>query len=247
MSLEKIARKFPFLITPLHYCVTLLLYVQCSLIIGTAAFPSIYLIYTYWSLSESWVLPFRLLALSILLAAGFFLYAICVIFVVAAVCFIFRLKIKEGRYYVYSTEAIKWANYNSLILIVRYTCINFLRVTPFITLFHRLMGAKIGRHVQINTAIIGDSCFLEIGDHTVVGGDVTLVAHVAEHDTLVVKKVKIGKNVTLGIMSIIMPGVEIGDNVMIAANSVLLKDTKIPSHTVWGGVPAHQILTSVKK
>ncbi len=107
-----------------------------------------------------------------------------------------------------------------------------------------MMGAKMGRHVQINTAIIGDSCFLEIGDNTVIGGDVTLVAHVAEHDTLVVKKVKIGKNVTLGIMTIIMPGVEIGDNVMIAANSVLPKDTKVPSNTVWGGVPARQLSVS---
>ncbi|MBI2645602.1 MAG: hypothetical protein HYW85_00950 [Deltaproteobacteria bacterium] len=245
MSLEKISRKFPFLVVPLHYFVTILLYVQCSLIIGTAVFPSIYFIYLYWASSEGWGIPLRLLGFSILLAAGYFLYAICVIFVVAAVCFIFRLKIKEGRHYVYSAEAMKWANYNSLILIVRYTCINFLRVTPFITLFHRLMGAKIGKNVQINTAVIGDSCFLEIGDHTVVGGDVTLVAHVAEHDTLVVKKVKIGKKVTLGIMSIIMPGVEIGDNVMIAANSVLIKDTKVPSNTVWGGIPARQL--SIKK
>ena len=244
MSLEKISRKFPFLITPLHYLVTLLLYLQCSLIIGIAAFPSIYVIYMYWASSGSWALPLRLLALSILLAAGFFLYAICVIFVVVVVCFIFRLKIKEGRYYVYSTEAIKWANYNSLILIVRYTCINFLRVTPFIALFHWMMGAKIGKNVQINTAVIGDSCFLEIGDNTVVGGDVTLVAHVAEHDTLVVKKVKIGKNVTLGIMSIIMPGVEIGDKVMIVANSVLIKDTQVPSNTVWGGIPARQLSVS---
>jgi len=244
MSLEKISRKFPFLITPLHYLVTLLLYLQCSLIIGIAAFPSIYVIYVYWASSESWAPTLRLLVFSILLSAGFFLYAICVIFVVAVVCFIFRLKIKEGRYYVYSTEAIKWANYNSLILIVRYTCINFLRVTPFIALFHWMMGAKIGKNVQINTAVIGDSCFLEIGDNTVVGGDVTLVAHVAEHDTLVIKKVKIGKNVTLGIMTIIMPGVEIGDNVMIAANSVLIKDTKVPSNTVWGGIPACQLSVS---
>lgn len=243
--MEKLARKCPFLITPFHYCVTLLLYVQCSFIIGTAAFPSIYFIYRYWTFSESWALPLRLFGLSVLLAGGFFLYAIVLIFVVALLAFIFRLKIKEGRHYVYSTEAIKWANYNSLILIVRYTCINFLRVTPFITLFHRMMGAKIGRNVQINTAVIADSCFLEIGDNSVVGGDVTLVAHVAEHDTLVIKKVKIGKKVTLGIMSIIMPGVEIGDHVMIAANSVLIKDTKVPSNTVWGGIPAKQI--SVKK
>ena len=42
-------------------------------------------------------------------------------------------------------------------------------------------------------------------------------------------------------MTIIMPGVEIGDNVMIAANSVLIKDTKVPSNTVWAGIPAKQI------
>ncbi|HBQ21086.1 MAG: hypothetical protein A2Z91_09565 [Deltaproteobacteria bacterium GWA2_38_16] len=243
--MEKLVKRFPSLIAPIHYFITLLLYVQCSLIIGVSAFPSVYGVYMYWTKTELWFLPLRLLGMSIVLAAGFFLYAMVVIFVVAFICFIFRLKIKEGRYYIYSTNAIKWANYNSLILIVRYTCINFLRVTPFITLFHRMMGAKMGRNVQINTAVIGDSCFLEVGDNSIIGGDVTLVAHVAEHDTLVIKKVKIGKNVTLGIMSIIMPGVEIGDHVMIAANSVLKKDTKVPSHTVWGGIPAKQLSSKV--
>lgn len=239
--LEKLAKKFPFVVTPIHYFITLLLYIQCSLIIGISIFPSVFFIYQYWEKSAQWSLSWRLLGLSILLPAGFFVYAILVIFVVAFIAFIFRLKIKEGRHYIYSSEAIKWANYNSLILIVRYTCINFLRATPFIVLFHRLMGAKMGRGVQINTAVIADSCFLNVGEKTIIGGDVTLVAHVAEHDTLVVKKVKIGSNVTLGIMSIVMPGVEIGDNVMIAANAVIPKDTKIPANTIWGGIPAKQI------
>lgn len=242
--LEKLAKNFPFIVTPIHTVITLFLYLQCSVIIGISLFPSIFLIYRYWEMSLDWQLALRLLGLSILLAAGFFLYAILVIFVVACVAFVFRLKIQEGRYYIYSGQAIKWANYNSLILIVRYTCINFLRATPFIVFFHRLMGAKMGRHVQINTAVIADSCFLDIGENTIIGGDVTLVAHVAEHDSLVVKKVKIGKNVTLGIMSIVMPGVEIGDHVMIAANAVIPKDTKIPSNTVWGGIPARQLSKS---
>lgn len=239
--LEKLAKRFPWIVTPIHYVITLFLYLQCSLVIGISIFPSVYILYQYWTLSFDWNVAGRLLGLSILLPAGFFLYAILVIFVVAFIAFIFRLKIKEGRYYIYSTQAIKWANYNSLILIVRYTCINFLRVTPFIVLFHRLMGAKMGRGVQINTAVVADSCFLDIGKNVIIGGDVTLVAHVAEHDTLVVKPVKIGNNVTLGIMVIVMPGVEIGDNVMIAANAVIPKDTKIPSNTVWGGIPAKQL------
>ena len=239
--MERFFRKFPALITPVQVLMTLSLYAQCSLMIGTAAFPSVYLIYHYWQESQTWGFGLRLFVLSLIGAGGYFLYAIALIFVVASGCFVFRLKIKEGRYYLYSSPAIKWAVYNSLILIVRYTCMNFLRATPFLNLFYRMMGAKIGKNVQINTCIIGDCALLEIGDHTIIGGDVTLVAHVGEHNELIVKKVRIGSNVTVGIMSIIMPGVEIGDRVMIAANSVISKNTKIPSDSVWGGIPARQI------
>ena len=51
------------------------------------------------------------------------------------------------------------------------------RVTPLLPLYHRLMGARIGRRVQINTAVIADQNLVEIGDDTVIGGDVTLVCH----------------------------------------------------------------------
>ena len=239
--MERLLKRFPSLITPLQYLTIVLLYLQCSFLIGIAAFPSIYMIYFFWQNSEAWPLVLRLLVFSVVLAAGYFLYAIVIIFVIAGVCLLFRLKIKEGRYFVYSTGALRWANYNSLILIVRYTCMNFLRVTPFLPLFYQMMGAKMGRNVQINTTIIGDAALLEIGNNTVIGGDVTLVAHVAEGHELIIKKVKIGSHVTVGMMSIIMPGVTIGDNVMIAANTVIPKDTQIPANTRWAGIPAKQI------
>ena len=241
MELERIAKQYPFLVTPLQYISILLLYVQCALIIGISAFPSVWGVHAVWGLTTEWSEAFRLLILSIAGALGYFLYAMVVIFIVAAVCFLFRLKIREGRYYIYSLEALRWANYNSLILIVRYTCMNFLRVTPFLPLFYKMMGAKIGRNVQINTTIIGDCALLEIGDDSIIGGDVTLVAHLAEGKELVIKKVKIGSHVMVGLMSIIMPGVQIGDHVTIAANSVLTKNTVVPSHTVWAGIPAREI------
>jgi acetyltransferase-like isoleucine patch superfamily enzyme len=133
---------------------------------------------------------------------------------------------------------MQWASYNALILLVRYTCINFLRVTPLLPLFHRLMGMKVGARVQINTAVIGDSNLIEIGDDTVIGGDVTLVAHAAERGDLLTARVKIGSRVTVGLMAVIMPGVEIGDRAVIAANAVLKKGTKVGPGELWGGVPA---------
>ena len=83
--------------------------------------------------------------------------------------------------------------------------------------------------------------FVEVGDEVVIGGDVTLVAHSVEAGRLVTSRVKIGNRVTLGLMSVIMPGCQVGDNAIVAANAVLKKGTIIPPNTVWAGIPAVQV------
>jgi len=103
------------------------------------------------------------------------------------------------------------------------------------------MGMKCGARVQINTKVIADSNLIEIGDDTVIGGDVILVCHAAEAGELVLSPVTIGSRVTVGLMAVILPGCEIGDGAFIAANAVLGKGTKVPPHTIWGGIPARQI------
>lgn len=57
--------------------------------------------------------------------------------------------------------------------------------------------------------------------------------------------VYIGDNVFVGMRSIILPGTTIGDNVVIGAGSIV--KGKIPSGTVWAGVPAKQITTVDKQ
>lgn len=232
------------LATPLQVVMTLILYVQISVAAGVAAAPGVYA--AFWlhgRITAGGVSPFVSILVGCICAAlAYFMYALTVILVVP----LFRIIAwgsPEGRYPYYSFKAFQWASYNALILLVRYTCINFLRVTPFIRLFHRLMGMKIGHRVQINTAVIGDSNLITIGDDTVIGGDVTLVAHSAERGDLVTGRVHIGKNVTVGLMAVIFPGCEIGDGAVIAANAVLQKGTKIAPGEVWGGVPARKIGT----
>jgi 2,3,4,5-tetrahydropyridine-2-carboxylate N-succinyltransferase/tetrahydrodipicolinate N-acetyltransferase len=58
---------------------------------------------------------------------------------------------------------------------------------------------------------------------------------------LKLKKVKIGKNVTIGSHATIMPGCEVGDNAIIGASAVLLKNTKVDPRAVYYGVPAEAI------
>lgn len=230
------------LATPLQVLMTIGMYIELSLVAGAAATPGVYgALKAYAWIERLGVSEIvRVFSVCVLVFAAFFSYAITVVFVVPLMRIVAR-GTPEGRYPYYSGKAFQWASYNALILLVRYTCINFLRVTPFINLFHALMGMRIGKRVQINTAVVADSNLIEIGDDTVIGGDVTLIAHSAERGELVAQRVRIGSNVTVGLMAVIMPGCEIGDGAVIAANAVLGKGTKVLPGEIWGGVPARKI------
>lgn len=227
--------------TPLQVVLSLGLYVQLAVLGGLALAPGVAGLFWLFDATSDWSRPAKAVALGMGVFAAYFVYMLSVIFVVGAFRVVTRAGTPLGRYPYYSMKGFQWASYNALILLVRYTCINFLRVTPFINLFHWMMGMKLGKRVQINTAVIGDSNLIEIGDDTVIGGDVTLVAHVAERGDLVTERVRIGSRVTVGLMAVIMPGVEIGDGAVIAANAILKKGTKVAAGEVWGGVPAQKL------
>lgn len=234
-------KPMPFLkrwATPLQVVMTLGLYVELSVLGGLAAAPGALAWVQLYRASAEWPELVRIGALSVAGFGAYFAYALCVIFVVGLFRTVTFAGTPVGRFSYYSLKGFQWASYNALILLVRYTCINFLRVTPFLNLFHRMMGMKLGARVQINTAVIGDSNLITIGDDTVIGGDVTLVAHSAERGDLVTAPVRIGSRVTVGLMAVIFPGVEVGDGAVIAANAVLKKGTKIGPGEIWGGVPA---------
>ncbi len=229
------------LATPVQVLMTLVLYVELSALGGLAAAPGLYLAGKGFVVTAGWAPLPRAAAFGVMLFGAYFLYTLAVIFVAGAFRIVTFAGTPVGRFSYFSFKGFQWASYNAIILLVRYTCINFIRLTPFITLFHRLMGMKLGARVQINTAVIGDSNLIEIGDDTVIGGDVTLVAHAAERGLLVTERVKIGARVTVGLMAVIFPGVEIGDGSVIAAGAVLGKGTKVGSNEVWGGVPAKKL------
>jgi hypothetical protein len=44
----------------------------------------------------------------------------------------------EGRFGYLSASAWRWASFNALTLIMRFTFVNWIRVTPLLPLFHRL-------------------------------------------------------------------------------------------------------------
>ena len=220
---------------------SLFMYAMGSLFFGTALIPGLALLLKVWNWSAGFAFFPRLFFVGVSVALGYFLFGLTLILLVGVFRTIFNLKLKEGSYPILSPEAMKWAFMGSLYLMINYTFIDFILLTPFANLLFRLLGAKLGKNVQFNSKYVYDATLLEIGDNTVVGGGAIIIGHIVERGKLKLKKVKIGKNVTVGSHCTIMPGCEIGDNAVIGASAVLLKDSKVESRDVWFGIPAESI------
>ncbi len=228
-------------LTPVQLAMTVLLFAEVSAILGVAAFPAV----------EAWLwvagrLPLtgapRVAALCVAGAAAYFVFGLALLVVLPLARWAtLSLGTPVGRFDYLSLGAWRWASFNALTLTLRFSFVNWIRLTPFLPLYHRLMGMRIGARVQINTAVIADQNLISIGDDTVIGGDVTLVAHAAEGGKLVTAPVRIGRRVTVGLMAVVFPGCEIGDDAVIAAGAVLSKGARVGPGEIWAGVPARRV------
>lgn len=217
---------------------TLALYILGVALIGLSIFPGMALVWNVWNNTMDFSIPLRILSICFAFAAAYFIYGLTLILLVGGLRTILNLKLKEGDYPIPSVGAVKWAFVNSLFLIISVTFMDFILLTPFCNLLYRLMGARMGKNVQINSKNVADISLLEIGDRSVIGGNATVICHSFERGKLKLRKVKIGNDVVIGLNSVILPGVEIGDRSMIAAGAVLLKDTKVGHGELFFGVPA---------
>lgn len=120
-------------------------------------------------------------------------------------------------------------------------------------------GANIGKNVSfiapIHQNIFSSEPYLiTIGDNTTISFDVIFCTHDGatrvirnlaknpkDQQTVIYKKIKIGKNCFIGCRSIILPGVTIGDNCIIGAGSVVTHS--MPANSVCAGQPCKVICT----
>ena len=149
--------------------------------------------------------------------------------------------LQAGEYPFASRYGIIWYLNGVLPFIFSKTFLDFLTLSGINVLYFRLMGATIGKSVHINTKAISDFQFINIGDHSMIGGDVKLIGHVGERGKLKLRPIKIGSRVTIGDSAIIFPGVEIGDHAAVGAGAIVRKDEKIPPGAIYVGVPARNI------
>lgn len=115
-------------------------------------------------------------------------------------------------------------------------------------LYYKVTGAKIGRGVAVGGSI-ADPILTILDDYAVLGQDSLVVSHSMVSNYFFLRPVVIGRNATVGIKTVIMPGVEIGENSIVGPGSIVPMDTIIPPNEFWEGTPAKKIrdIKPVKK
>jgi hypothetical protein len=203
------------------------LYVLCM---GLSLSPGVYLFNQVSLATAAFSSLIHSVALGLSLAVAFFLYGFTIIFVVPLVNKILPLKVKPHRDSWFSLSVLPWYYHNALHYLVRYTFLDFITPTPLNKLYFQMMGMKVGKGTMINTSNVSDPCLIELGDYVTIGGSATLVAHYGMKGMLIIDKLVIHDNVTIGLRACIFGDVVIGKNATIKPHEVVLPKSRIPEY-----------------
>ena len=116
--------------------------------------------------------------------------------------------------------------------------LEFLRGTPMLPWALRLLGARIGKGVYLDTTDLTEFDCVQIGDDAELNGGCGPQTHLFEDRVMKIGLVEIGARVTVGSSSIILYDTKIGDGVRLGPLTLVAKGERLPPETHWEGSPA---------
>ena len=206
-----------------------------------------------WTHTLAWISPASpvrvAVVASLLIVPSYVAFALCLMLVSALTVRAmhagtppdFEMRISE-----FGWPLLGWARHMVRLHIVRVLAGGLFRGSPIWTAYLRLNGARIGRRVYVNTMFLSDYNLLEFGDDVVIGAEVHMSGHTVEAGIVKTGRVRLGRNVTIGLGSVIEIGVDIGANTQIGALSFVPKHTSWPGGAVYAGIPIRRLESSTR-
>jgi len=195
------------------------------LVVGLALLPAVLFVKLFWRQGAPLLLAFAL-------GIGYLIFGLAYLVLVIVMRHLIRFRSREGDYPFISSYAIRWAFLGSLVGLAKILILDHIKGMPVLNAFFRMMGARIGRNVLINTSNIFDFDLIDIGDDAFIGGDAVIIGHVGERGLLRIRPVRIGARCTVGQSSVVFPGATMEEGSVLGALSLLPTGKTLPARTV---------------
>lgn len=214
-----------------------------AVVCAAAALPVV----MFWTALMTWMSPntlVRAVAFSVLLVPSYIVFAMGLMVATAAANRLTGARTPPDHTMPIAEMGwplMRWARYMVASHMVRILAGSVFRGSPIWTAYLRLNGAKIGKGVYVNSLFVSDHNLLEFGDDVVIGSEVHLSGHTVEGGVVKTAHVRLGRDVTIGLGSIIDIGVTIGDGCQVGALSLVPKHMTLERGGAYAGIPVRRI------
>ena len=113
-----------------------------------------------------------------------------------------------------------------------------LSATPFLAIFYRLLGAKIGPNVYLGSTRVLCFDLLTIGEGASIAREAALLGYRIERDRLIIGPTQVGRASYVGLRAIMEGDTSLGEAAELDDLSVLPAGQHIPAREGWLGSPA---------
>jgi non-ribosomal peptide synthetase-like protein len=110
--------------------------------------------------------------------------------------------------------------------------------TPFVCWYFRLLGARIGRRVYMETTDFSEFDLATIGDEATLNADCTIQTHLFEDRVMKMSTIEIGPRCVVGAGSLVLYDTRMEEGASLGDLSLLMKGEVLPAGTAWQGIPA---------
>ena len=110
--------------------------------------------------------------------------------------------------------------------------------TPFVCWYFRLLGAKIGRRVYMETTDLTEFDLVRIGDQAALNADCTIQTHLFEDRVMKMSTIDVAPRCKVGAGSLVLYDTRLEEGAALGDLSLLMKGETLPAWTRWEGIPA---------